>query len=160
MISSACNAWISNSDSFQDFMRFVLLQHTMPTEGTRASHLDLMLQARQSRVPEDRCLITFEIPLAAAPWGNFSIRQLPLHRLAYLDYTGEIAGNRGFVERVDFGELSWIRQSVNQLEFDLNFSSTQYSRYSGPWRFTRTSEPDLWEWTHLAPKRSDSRMLS
>ena len=144
MISSACNAWISNSDSFLNFMRFVLLKHSPPAGGSRLAHLDLMLQTRTTECANDPCLMTFEIPLAASQWEDILLKQLPHHRFAYLDYTGEISGNRGYVERVDAGRLEWVTLSETLLEFALWSSSGDSLHHNGLWRFSRSSDPDWW----------------
>ena len=47
--------------------------------------------------------------------GRLPARSLPDHRLAYLDYEGEISGGRGTVRRIDSGEffvLDWAKDFV------------------------------------------------
>ncbi|MGB2998300.1 MAG: DNA polymerase ligase N-terminal domain-containing protein [Phycisphaerae bacterium] len=66
-------------------------------------HFDLMLEARQALVtfacpaPPDR---TDDLPCLA--------RQLADHRLAYLEYEGEISGGRDRCEIYDRGTFEWI----------------------------------------------------
>jgi hypothetical protein len=153
MISSACNAWISNSDSFPIFMRFALQKHTTSSSMARQPHLDLMLQSRPGKTEDDRCLITFEMPLEPAYWGELLIRRLEPHRLIYLDYSGEIGGDRGHVERVDFGILAWISQNDQELVFSLTLGHPKYRDNSGLWRFTQSKDPTLWHTTHLSRTR-------
>jgi hypothetical protein len=84
--------------------RFVLLRHEMPASAVRASHWDLMLESQGG-------LLTWEFPsLPHAPpplgFNALGIRRLPDHRLEYLEFEGPISGNRGFVEREDYGEFT------------------------------------------------------
>ena len=44
---------------------------------------------------------------------------LPDHRLAYLDYEGEISGGRGSVRRVEWGEFRVLRQGEDELVFEM-----------------------------------------
>jgi hypothetical protein len=71
--------------------RFVILEHDHPE-----LHWDLMLEAGGR-------LRTWR--LAEAPEGGHFIaaRAIPDHRLAYLDYEGPVAGNRGTVRRWESG---------------------------------------------------------
>jgi hypothetical protein len=72
--------------------RFVLLEHRR--DGV---HWDLMLEAGGA-------LRTWALQAPiAGPSGRVPARALPDHRLAYLDYEGEISGGRGTVRRVDRG---------------------------------------------------------
>ena len=72
--------------------RFALLQHDSP----RGLHWDFLLESGQH----------------LEAWSLLSVPQrgleliceaLPAHRLIYLDYEGEISGNRGSVTRWDHG---------------------------------------------------------
>ena len=101
-------------------LRFVLLEHD-PTP--RASHMrdplplhwDLMLQ-----LPGGLGLATWR--LAANPLVVSEIiaaEAIGDHRIAYLDYEGEIGGDRGTVRRVDSGTLTVIRKSSAVLRFRL-----------------------------------------
>ena len=74
--------------------RFAILHHQLPTED----HWDVMLET-------DSALTTWSIP-PQVPIGTSFVCQatrLPDHRKRYLDYEGEITGDRGVVARVDFG---------------------------------------------------------
>jgi hypothetical protein len=44
-----------------------------------------------------------------------SAEQLPDHRLAYLDYEGEVLGGRGIVSRVDAGTYEVVAESESVL---------------------------------------------
>lgn len=142
MISSACNAWISNSDSFPIFMRFALQKHTTTAWMGRPSHLDLMLQSMPEDNPNKRCLITFEISLEPVYWNHAIVRRLEPHRLRYLDYSGEIGGDRGAVERIETGSLEWVSQKEAELIFSLRIATPHYQKNSGLWRFTQSTHRD------------------
>jgi len=80
--------------------RFVVQQHFRSAEDF---HFDLMLEREDLLVtfacggPPDR---TAELPRLA--------KQLQDHRLAYLDYEGEISGGRGWCELHDRGTFEWL----------------------------------------------------
>ena len=74
--------------------RFVILHHQLPAD----EHWDVMLET-------DSTLITWSIQpqsLTGSPFVCPATR-LPDHRKHYLDYEGEITGNRGTVSRIDTG---------------------------------------------------------
>jgi hypothetical protein len=75
-------------------MKFVLIHHQSPM----GNHWDVMLES-------DSALMTWSIPPQCPSGTSFvcSAIQLPEHRKHYLDYEGEITGNRGVVSRVDAG---------------------------------------------------------
>lgn len=90
--STECAIWQRNH-----FMpRFVILRHELPIPHERQSHWDLMLE-------ESGTLHTWQLPQPLDVQVDTAVRQLPNHRLAYLDYEGPIAGERGFVRREDQG---------------------------------------------------------
>ena len=74
--------------------RFVILHHQSPTED----HWDVMLET-------DSALMTWSIPPQCSLGTSFvcPATGLPDHRKHYLDYVGEISGNRGVVSRIDAG---------------------------------------------------------
>ena len=76
--------------------RFVLLRHNMEPSNERSDHWDLMLE-------HEGLLVTYELTRLPSEPGPFEVRRLPDHRLHYLDFEGEIAGNRGHVVRLDRG---------------------------------------------------------
>jgi hypothetical protein len=71
--------------------RFVLLEHRW--DGV---HYDLMLEGTHA-------LHTWAIDAPVAAGAELPARALADHRLAYLDYEGEVSGGRGSVRRVDGG---------------------------------------------------------
>jgi len=74
--------------------RFVILHHHSPT----GDHWDVMLEA-------DSALTTWSIPPQCPSGASFTCpaMRLPDHRKHYLDYEGEVTGNRGRVFRVESG---------------------------------------------------------
>jgi len=74
--------------------RFVILYH----QSQAGDHWDVMLEA-------DSALTTWSIPALCPSGASFvcPATALPPHRKHYLDYEGDIAGNRGTVTRVDTG---------------------------------------------------------
>jgi hypothetical protein len=88
--------------------RFVVLRHEMPPAEKRGSHFDLMLE-------HGEVLWTWtcdQLPSAALP---VSAQRLADHRLAYLDYEGEVSGDRGSVTRVDEGQYELLAESTEQI---------------------------------------------
>lgn len=79
--------------------RFVVLQHDDP----RGCHWDLMVEQGAS-------LATWALPEAPGT-GPILARQLPDHRLVYLDYEGPVAGGRGSVTRWDSGSCTVEQRS-------------------------------------------------
>lgn len=92
-------------------LRFVVLRHVIDPQtarrdgsqslADRGTHFDLMLE-------ENGKLLTW----ALAIWPlkveeSTKALSLPPHRLAYLDYEGEISGGRGHVYRVASGSYHW-----------------------------------------------------
>ena len=84
--------------------RFVLLEHADSPRTPGRVHWDLMLEDRGA-------LKTWE--LAAIPERGLEQAAVPLpdHRLAYLDYEGELSGSRGRVARVEAGEFQTLERS-------------------------------------------------
>jgi hypothetical protein len=77
--------------------RFVILRHELSPEASRPTHWDLMLE-------QDGVLRTWALTAKPSAGCDICAEELPDHRLAYLDYEGEISGDRGRVARVDRGE--------------------------------------------------------
>lgn len=101
-------------------LRFVLLEHDPTPRASRVRdplplHWDLMLQ-----LPGGWGLATWRLsanPLVVS--GVIPAEAIGDHRVAYLDYEGEIGGDRGTVRRVDSGTLTLIRRSSAVLRFRL-----------------------------------------
>lgn len=88
--------------------RFVVLRHEMPAAAHRGSHFDLMLQ-------HGDVLWTWAFDQLPAPALPVSGERLADHRLAYLDYEGDVSGDRGSVTRMDAGEYELLAESVEQI---------------------------------------------
>jgi len=93
--------------------RFIILHHQSPTDD----HWDVMLET-------DTVLLTWSIP-PQLPGTSFacSATRLPDHRKHYLDYEGEISGNRGTVARIDAGTYEQLSPEVYVLS-GINFTGT------------------------------------
>jgi hypothetical protein len=80
--------------------RFVVLRHDFPDGAGRPLHWDFMLEAGD-------VLRTWALAEQPGPAGTSCFAQkLADHRLVYLDYEGEISGNRGTVSRLDGGDYA------------------------------------------------------
>jgi hypothetical protein len=79
--------------------RFVVLLHETPPGYPRGTHFDLMLEHQGG-------LRTWA--LEKLPSGGETVTALRLHdhRLAYLDFEGDVSPGRGRVSRVDAGEFT------------------------------------------------------
>jgi len=76
--------------------RFVILEHTW-----NGVHWDLMLEQGQA-------LRTWALSEPIEPGRRLLANALPDHRLAYLEYEGEVSRGRGSVKRWDQGEYEVI----------------------------------------------------
>jgi hypothetical protein len=85
--------------------RFVVLLHETPADYPRKTHFDLMLE-------HGGTLRTWALEKMPAVGETVMAERLPDHRLAYLDYEGEVAGDRGRVSRVEAGEYEVIDDAV------------------------------------------------
>ena len=92
--------------------RFVILRHETPADYPRPAHYDLMLE-------QEGVLWTWALDKLPAGGEIVIAERLPDHRLAYLDYEGEIAGGRGSVSQVEAGECEWLEQSAVELRVRL-----------------------------------------
>ena len=78
--------------------RFVILEHAVKGE----THYDLMLEVEG----QDK-LRTYQLASWPLVVGESCVcRRLEDHRGAYLEYEGEVSGNRGVVRRVESGTWS------------------------------------------------------
>jgi hypothetical protein len=80
--------------------RFVVQQHYRDSDDW---HFDLMLECGEA-------LVTFT---SGVPPDDDSrlptlVRQLGNHRLAYLEYQGEVSGGRGWCTIYDQGQFEWL----------------------------------------------------
>jgi hypothetical protein len=90
-------------------LRFVLLLHETPPDYPRKRHFDLMLEHGDA-------LWTWALDRMPEPGQSAVAERLPDHRPVYLDYEGEVAGDRGRVSRVDAGEFDIVTETESHLE--------------------------------------------
>jgi hypothetical protein len=77
--------------------RFVVLRHETPPGYPRESHFDLMFERGEALWT----LAALQLPVHGEP---VVADELFEHRLAYLDYEGDVSAGRGSVRRVDAGD--------------------------------------------------------
>jgi len=123
--------------------RFVILRHDPGENSSHPCHWDFMLE-------QGSVLRTWA--LASEPCIGLSIpaRQLPDHRLAYLDYEGEVSGGRGTVTRWDSGTFEIISESStglliqlagNQLHGAAALTPVAVGNSAGDWQFQLSAQP-------------------
>ena len=101
--------------------RFVVLFHQVPLDSPRQDHWDLMLES-------DGVLETWALDSEPSAGRTISAKRLVEHRLAYLEFEGEISGGRGSVRRIwkgtFLGKLNFSnRRSGFQLGLDRELES-------------------------------------
>ena len=87
--------------------RFVLLEHTW-----NGVHWDFMLECGAA-------LRTWAIDRPIVAGQDLPARALSDHRRIYLDYEGEIPGNRGQVRRVETGTYRTVLWTANRVRVEL-----------------------------------------
>ena len=97
--------------------RFAILEHHH--EGV---HWDFMLETAGR-------LRTWRLESAPAEGQAIPATPLPDHRMVYLDYEGEISGNRGHVIRWDRGEFYWVEDRRGWVEVELLGERVQGTAY-------------------------------
>jgi hypothetical protein len=90
--------------------RFVLLEHRR--DGV---HWDFMLE-------NGNVLRTWAIDVPVVAGQDLAARALADHRPVYLDYEGEISGNRGNVKRLDSGTYNVLEWSAKRVRVRLTGS--------------------------------------
>lgn len=94
--------------------RFVVLFHEFPADHKRNDHWDLMLQSGEK-------LDTWALSEMPGPGKSIPAVRIADHRTCYLDFEGQVSGDRGRVTRVRRGEFFWVPgcgQTRAVLEFD------------------------------------------
>jgi len=130
--------------------RFVILWHELPTASARPSHFDLMFE-------QGAGLRTWAVErLPAADGPAVSAVPLPPHRLAYLDYEGQVSQNRGHVSRIAAGRYQAVASAAEQQCFRL-----LESEWDGVFRFQFLDE-EAWSlsWESLRKRGGDEREAS
>ena len=112
--------------------RLVLLRHELPTDASRESHWDLMLEQAET-------LRTWELLFDPRERSVVQSSVLPPHRKYYLDYEGPVSQNRGRVSRLDAGSFRWIEQSGEHLVVDFDGQTlrgrARWAATDSCWRF-------------------------
>ena len=115
--------------------RFVILRHTMPPGAERPDHWDLML-------PSGEVLITWAIFLSPDGQYPLMVERLADHRTFYLDYEGEVSGNRGSVARWDRGTCE-----IERVDEDQVMAIVQGMKMAGRVSLTRRDDgSNLWDY--------------
>jgi hypothetical protein len=99
--------------------RFVVLHHQMPPGGSRATHWDLMLEPEGDAARERR-LATWALDREPQLGATIAATRLADHRAAYLEYEGEVSGNRGHVTRWDAGDYVAAATADEQLALQIS----------------------------------------
>ncbi|MEM6654511.1 MAG: hypothetical protein AAF596_01785 [Planctomycetota bacterium] len=116
--------------------RYVLLRHECPADYRDGPHWDLMLE-------DGDTLRTWSLLSLPYAWRDpppsaamrklrrrpVSATELPPHRLAYLEYEGEISGDRGSVARVAEGVFEWLVDEPKRVVLEATTG-----RLQGVWR--------------------------
>ena len=113
--------------------RFVVLLHKTPVGYPRKTHYDVMLE-------HGGVLQTWAIEQLPAEGETIPAEKLPDHRLAYLEYEGEISGDRGTVSRTDAGQYEIVHETDAALVVRLSGEKLQ-----GTLRLVRDG-PDAHRW--------------
>ncbi len=124
--------------------RYVILRHQVGGSNTeragqepqvtgRGDHYDWMFEA-------GGVLLTWasEQWLPATQAAVVTAIQLPPHRLAYLDFEGEVAGDRGTVHRVESGTHQFMYAAADRYALELHGGRT------GGMTLYRTAPSDSW----------------
>ena len=93
--------------------RFVLLEHNW-----NGVHWDLMLEAGE-------ILRTWAIDEPIVSGRDLLARALGDHRKMYLEYEGEVGGDRGWVKRVEAGTYRVLEWSDDHVRVELERSSAR-----------------------------------
>ena len=93
--------------------RFVLLLHETPPAYPRPTHYDLMLE-------QGDVLWTWALDDLPSPDQTTFAERLHNHRTAYLDFEGEVSGDRGAVRRIDAGTFEVVSHSLQRLDLRLH----------------------------------------
>lgn len=80
--------------------RFAVLHHVFPPNHEREDHWDLLFEWEGK-------LLTWSLKMPLKP-GQIPASPLQDHRLEYLEFEGEIAGDRGSVTRILEGTYRWL----------------------------------------------------
>jgi hypothetical protein len=122
--------------------RFVVLEHDHPH-----LHWDFMLEA-------GGVLRTWRLAEPPAPGHGCAATRLADHRLAYLDYEGQVSGGRGIVRRRERGSFDWLCDESHRTAVRL-----EGQRLRGVARLARLSG-DEWAWAFEGEEHLTDKTLS
>lgn len=94
-------------------LRYVILLHETPPDYPRGTHYDVMFESAGM-------LRTWAIDSPPAPACDLAAEQLADHRLAYLEFEGEVSGGRGRVSRWDGGAFDVLEDAESRIELRLS----------------------------------------
>ncbi len=92
--------------------RYVILLHEMPRHAAPQTHYDVMLEWGEVL----RTWAIDEPPRNGVELPAFALAD---HRLAYLEYEGDVSGDRGRVSRWDAGVYDLLKTSPTLCEVEL-----------------------------------------
>ncbi len=137
--------------------RFVILHHVMPPGSTRASHWDWMFE-------RDGVLTTWAVECLPGP-APTEAKQLPDHRLEYLQYEGPIGGGRGNVDRVDEGTYEPVAWTADRVVVSLaghqwrGTATFQRVEPSSSDDVSSSGEASLWRLSFSQSKKESTRRV-
>ena len=109
-------------------MKFVFLLHEMPKGSEKPTHVDFMLETQWG-------LRTWSMPEIPVDNQAVPAEELAIHRRDYLDYEGDVSGNRGRVSRLDRGEYTIRGESSDEI-----LVRVSGERYQGNVRLERVAD--------------------
>lgn len=98
--------------------RFVILRHETPAGYPRPAHFDLMLE-------QGDALWTWALPEIPTTEKSVVAERLRDHRREYLEFEGEVSGDRGSVRRVEQGSFELVSQADGDMLVRLFGTATQ-----------------------------------
>lgn len=98
--------------------RFTVSRHHLGESGGtdqgRGHHLDWFFAVNPN---PDKPLLTWSTPIHWSPESDLAVWRLPDHRARYLDYDGDLSGDRGQVQRLVSGTYQLVALDAKRMEF-------------------------------------------
>ena len=127
--------------------RYLILRHETPKGADRGLHWDFMLETKG-------VLRTWALEKEPRAEAAIDAIELEDHRIAYLEYEGDISGGRGRVTQWDSGEYKPREQSDIRIVVDL-----EGSRLRGRISAIREADRPRWRFTIGGTGSSDSAVV-